>query len=114
MSQDDTFDDPIFEALWKRVDEAWDDDKPHAAILDHALRTQNLPELAGRYRALVDDPARGELAKKKVNVIVIAATESLMAMKTPKAGKVPVSITLTAFAVCVLLLTWLALALRPH
>ena len=30
--------DPIFDALWARVLEAWDDEKRHAALLDHALR----------------------------------------------------------------------------
>src|SRR5262249_7204662 len=33
--------DAIFEALWKRTLEAWDDDKPHNAILDHALRRRS-------------------------------------------------------------------------
>jgi hypothetical protein len=32
--------DPVLEALWKRVLEAWDDDKTHAALLDHAMRSQ--------------------------------------------------------------------------
>jgi hypothetical protein len=100
--------DPILEALWDRVAAAWDDDRAHAALLDHALRTQALPELAGRYRSLVSDPTRGALAKKKLDVIVIAATESLWAMKTPKPGRMPVSITLSAFGVCALLLGWLA------
>jgi hypothetical protein len=100
--------DPVFEALWKRVLEAWDDDKPHTALLDHALRSQSLPEVAGRYRALVDDPEKGALAKKRVDAVVMAATQLLMSTKTPKAAKVPLSITLTAFAICMLLLGWLA------
>lgn len=104
-------DDPVLEALWTRVLEAWDDDKPHAALLEHAVRTQALPEVAGRYRALVDDPEKGAKAKKKVDAVVVAATQMLMAMKTPKPGKVPLSITLTAFAICMLLLGWLAWAI---
>jgi hypothetical protein len=106
--------DPILEALWDRVTSAWDDDEAHAALLDHALRTQSLPELAGRYRPLVSDPIRGPLAKKRLDVIVIAATESLWSMKTPKPGKVPLSITLSAFGVCAFLLGWLAWVLAGH
>jgi hypothetical protein len=92
------------------VTSAWDDEKTHGAILDHALRAQALPELAGRYRALADDAERGPLAKKKLEVIVLAATQSMLAMKTPPRMRVPLSITLSAFALCALLLGWLAWA----
>jgi hypothetical protein len=108
---DEAAGDPVIEALWDRVLAAWDDDKPHAALLDHALRAQALPELAGRYRSLVDDPARGPLAQKKLDLIVLTATQSLLAMKTPKPGKIPLAITLSAFGVCAVLLGWLAWAL---
>ncbi len=103
--------DPILEALWDRALVAWDDDKVHAALLDHALRAQRLPDLAGRYRAVSEDPARGPLATKKIDAIVVAATQSLFAMKTPKVEKVPLPITLTAFGICIFLLGWLAWAL---
>jgi hypothetical protein len=103
--------DPVLEALWKRVVEAWDDDKTHAALLDHALRAQRLPEIAGRYRVLVEDPDKGALAKKKLDAIVAAATQMLWSMKTPKPGSVPLPITLTAFAISALLLAWVAWAL---
>jgi hypothetical protein len=103
--------DPVLEALWARVMQAWDDDATHAALLAHAARTQGLPEIAGRYRALVDDPDRGRAAKKRLEGVVITATEMLMSMKTPRPGKVPLPITLSAFAICALMLTWLALAL---
>jgi hypothetical protein len=103
--------DPVLEALWTRVQAAWDDDKTHAALLDHAMRAQALPEIAGRYRKLADDPEKGALAKKKLDAIVLAATQMLMAMKTPKPGKTPLPITLSAAAICLLLLSWLAYAL---
>jgi hypothetical protein len=108
---DESTKDPVLEALWDRVLAAWDDDKPHAALLEHALRAQVLPELVGRYRSLVDDPARGAIAQKKVDLIVATATQSLLAMKTPKPANVPLPITLSAFGVCALLLGWLAWAL---
>ena len=108
---DESTKDPVLDALWDRVLGAWDDDKPHAALLEHALRSQGLPEIAGRYRSLVDDPQRGPAAKKKLELIVLTATQSLMAMKTPKPAKIPLAITLSAFGVCALLLGWLAWAL---
>jgi hypothetical protein len=106
--------DPVLEALWKRVLEAWDDDRTHAALLEHAMRAQALPEIAGRYRALSEDPEKGPLAKKKLDGIVVAATQMLMSMKTPKPGKTPLPITLSAAGVAALLLGWLAWALWGH
>jgi hypothetical protein len=100
--------DPTIEALWKRALEAWDDDRPHAALLEHAARAQVLPEIAGRYRALADDPERSARAKKQLDAIVARATQMLFSTKTPKPGKTPLSITLSAVAVCLLLLGWLA------
>jgi len=101
----------VLEALWERVMTAWDDDAVHAALLDHAVRSQRLPEIAGRYRALAGDPDKADVAKKKLDGIVLAATQMLVAMKTPKPGKVPLPITLTAFALCVVMLGWVALAI---
>jgi hypothetical protein len=108
---DDEARDPVLDALWERVLSGWDDEGAHAAVLDHALRSHALPELAGRYRVLVSDTSKAEIAKKKLDAIVIAATQMLMSMKTPKPGGVPLPITLSAVAVSVLLLAWLALAL---
>jgi hypothetical protein len=101
----------MIDALWKRVLEAWEDDKPHAALIEHAVRAQALPAVAARYRALTDDPERGARAKKQLDALVVAATQMLFSTKTPKPGKTPLPITLSALAVCVLLLGWLALAL---
>jgi hypothetical protein len=102
--------DPVLDALWTRVLDAWDDDRPHAALLEHAVRAQCLPEVAGRYRELTSDAVRGTRAKAKLEGVVVAATQMLLSAKTPKPGKTPLSITLSAVAVCLLLLGWLALA----
>ena len=110
MTEDDPKD-PVLDALWERALAVWDDEKVHAALLDHALRAQQLPQLAGRYRAQSEDPERGPSARKKLDALVLAATQSLMAMKTPKPEKIPLSITLSAFGVCALLLAWLAWAM---
>jgi hypothetical protein len=108
---DEQLPDPVLDALWKRVLEAWDDDRAHAALLEHAIHTQALPQIAGNYRQLVDDPERGARAKKKLDGIVLAATQMLMSMKTPPPGKTPLPITLSAVGVSVALLGWLAYAL---
>lgn len=99
--------DAIFQALWARALEAWDDDKPHGALLEHALRTEQLPQLAGRYRALKDDPEKGARAQKKIDGIVVAATQMLMATKTPPRTKTPWQWTATAAVLFGLILAYL-------
>lgn len=103
MSEDDANDaneeaapDDLFEALWSKALENWDDDKPHQALLQHALNKQQLPELAGRYRKLKDDPEKGARAQKKIDGIVVAATQMLMATKTPPRTKTPWTWTASA------------------
>jgi hypothetical protein len=88
--------DLVFDTLWKRAIEEWDDDKRHAAVLDYALRSERLPDLAGRYRALKDDAQKGERATKKLDALVVAATQMMMAMKTPPRQKPPAFLTFTA------------------
>ena len=66
--------------------------------------------VAARYRAVKDgDAEKAARAQKKLDGIVIAATHLLMAMKTPAAPtKVPTSITITAFVICLVLIGWVA------
>jgi hypothetical protein len=107
--------DALFEALWTRVMEAWDDDKPHQAILAHAIDKQMLPELAGRYRALKDDAEKGARAQKKIDGIVLAATQIMMAMKTPPRTKTPWQWTASAALFFALVCAWLFYKLFvPH
>jgi hypothetical protein len=108
---DDEEVDPIFSALWSRVLEAWDDDKPHQAILQHAIAKQMLPELAGRYRSLENDPEKGPRAKKKMEGIVAAATQMLFAMKSPARTKPPWQWNLAAVMAFAIVVGWLAYAL---
>ena len=102
--------DALFEALWTKVVDAWDDDKAHAAILDYAVRAEKLPDLAGRYRAQKDDPAKGEKATKRLDAIIVAATQMMMSMKTPANVKIPMSITMTVFGLVVFALLFVAYA----
>ena len=51
------------------------------------------------------------VAQKKLDAIVVAATNLLFSHKTLSPGKVPLPITLSAFGVSIVLLAWLAWAL---
>jgi hypothetical protein len=91
--------DAILDALWNRVLDAWDDDKIHASLLEHAIRNQQLPDLAGRYRALEKDEAKAPLAKKKLDGIVVAATQMLFATKSAEREAIPKSINRTMMGI---------------
>lgn len=101
---DDGKSDVILETLWDRALEAWDEDKVHVALLDFALRRSKLPDLAGRYRKVKDDPKLGPRAQKRLDAIVIAATQMMMATKTPVRTKNPPWLNATAATITVLLL----------
>ena len=81
--------------MWAKVLGDWDDDKIHGAILEYSVGGERLPDLAGRYRALKDDPVKGERAKKRLDAIVLAATSLMMSMRTPANTSIPLSITLS-------------------
>jgi len=98
----------LFEALWAKVLASWDDDKPHAAILEYALRTERLPDLAGRYRAQKDVEGHEARAQKRLDAIVAAATQLLFAQRAPKPEKAPWQLTVGVGLVCVVVLVWLA------
>lgn len=106
--------DVVFDALWKRVIEEWDDDKPHQAILKFAIDSQRLPDLAGRYRKLKEDPAKEARAKKKIDGIVVAATQMLMSTKAPVRTKLPWQWTAAFAFLCLFVLTWLAYKILGH
>jgi hypothetical protein len=106
--------DAVFNALWARVLEAWDDDKPHQRALSYALEHEMLPEIAGRYRKLADDPEKGPRAKKKIDAIVVAATQLLLATKTPPREKVPWTWTASVAIVMILVISFLAYKLFIH
>jgi hypothetical protein len=106
--------DDAFDALWARVLEAWDDDKPHQAILGYAIDKQFLPVLAGRYRKLQDDEAKGARAKKKIDGIVLAATQMMLATKSPPRTPTPFQWKVYAAAMFLLVVTFLAWMMYPR
>ena len=99
---------PGLDALWERLLEAWDDDKLHAALLEHAVLSAALPELAARYKQLAGDPEKGALAKKRLDAIVQTATHMLLSTRMPRPGRIPLPITLSAVGVCLALIVWVA------
>jgi hypothetical protein len=103
--------DPLLEALWTRVMEAWNDEKAHAALLAYASRARLLPDIAGRYRERSLDPQHAATAKRQLDAIVESATVSMLSMKMPRPERPPLAMTLSAFGVCLVLLAWLAYAL---
>jgi hypothetical protein len=100
--------DPVLEALWRRVLDAWDDPRAHEAALEHAVRKQTLAELAGRYRAISGDARRKDVATARLNAIVGAALLLMESAKTPPRTGIPIGITLSAAAACAVVLGWLA------
>jgi hypothetical protein len=95
------------DVLWNRVLEAWEDDRPHAALLEHAVRNAALPDVAARYRALVGDVHKGPRAKRQLEAITVAAHSLLLSTRMPRPKRVPLAITVTGVAVCLALLAWL-------
>jgi hypothetical protein len=106
--------DVVFAALWTKVLASWEEDKPHQAALSYAIEHEMLPEIAGRYRKLFDDPEKGARAKKKVDGIVVAATQLMLATKTPPREKVPWTWTASVAVVMVLVISFLAYKLFVH
>jgi hypothetical protein len=81
--------DPVLEALWKRVTDAWDDDNVHGAFLRHCQETAQLGEAAARYSGMKGDRDRGKGAEKRLEAVALLATTSLLAEKTEPRKGVP-------------------------
>lgn len=104
--------DDALELLWARVLESWHEPKTHGALLEYALATQRLPDVAGRYRALADDPDKGAEAKKRLDGVVVAATQLLMSTATPREKTTtPAIVLVIAIVIFCALLTWAARAI---
>ena len=107
----ETTGDALFDALWAKVLAAWDDDKAHAAALEYSVTSQRLPDLAGRYRALKAIPAKAERAQKRLDAIVLAATQLMMSMRTPANTSIPLPITLSVAGLFVCAVLFVAYAM---
>ncbi|MBM4375987.1 MAG: hypothetical protein FJ095_12955 [Deltaproteobacteria bacterium] len=69
-------DDPILEALWERARADLEADEPHRAVLEHARMSEQLPELARRYRALPIDgeETQAAIARRLAQLTAVALT----------------------------------------
>ena len=77
-----TISDPALEALWKNVLDRWDDEKAHAAFLDHCQNADQLVEAAVRYRGMAGDRERGEAAEKRLQGVAVLAMAKLESTRT--------------------------------
>jgi hypothetical protein len=78
--------DASLEALWKNALDSWDDDRTHAAFLEHCQRTGQLAEAAARYRGMTGDRSRGRSAEKRLQGVATLAVLALEASRTPPAA----------------------------
>ena len=98
-----------FTMLWDNVVARWDDDKAHAAFLEFASSKGELPEAAGRYRAIQDEKSdRSELATKKLGAIMAIAMQLMAQERTDPQKKPPKWLTLLVFLVSAAIVLWVA------
>jgi hypothetical protein len=106
--------DPSFEALWKNVLDRWDEERAHAAFLEHCQATDQLAEAAARYRGMKGDSERGALAEKRLAGVAIVALAKLEATRSEprRSGSRTVALVLaTGFGLgTILLLGYLLLS----
>ncbi len=79
----DELPDPALEALWKQVVEDWDNDKAHAAYLEHCNAKNRLAEAASRYRGMAGDRERGESSEKRLQAVLALAFAQLEVLRSP-------------------------------
>ncbi len=97
--------DEPFELLWDKVEEHWADDEVHVAFLEYARIRLLLPQASARYRAIKEsDPARAELAQKKLDQSMVLALSMLEAAREQTPGSAPRWISSIAFAVAAVFL----------
>lgn len=78
--------DPL-ETAWTELLSRWDEEDRHKAFVALASALDRLPDAGARYRALRDDPERGEGARKGLERVLGAA----MARLTPVKREAPPS-----------------------
>jgi hypothetical protein len=78
--------DPAFEALWAHVLAHWDDDKAHAAFLEHCQEQDRLLAAAKRYRGLKGSPQHDAQAERRLAAVAILAMARLDRSRTNTQG----------------------------
>ena len=77
--------DPLVDALWKKVLDAWEDEAVHGKFLQHCRDTRSLLEAAVRYRGMAGDHARGAAAERRLQGITALALADLELQKSSPA-----------------------------
>lgn len=103
--------DPVFEVLWRRVLDEWDDDGAHGALLEHAAAAGRLADAATRYRGMAGDHARGQRAQRQLGAITALAFAQIDASKSPP-PRASRAALVAALIVTAALLVTIALYLR--
>ena len=96
--------DPAVEALWRNVVERWEEDAAHHAFLQICRERGRLADAAARYRGMSGDPARREIAQKRLTAITLLAFAELEASRSPTERPFVLNVL-----VALLLLTFLGL-----
>lgn len=93
-----SFSDPVFEALWKKCLDDWDDDRAHGKFLQHCQDSEQLAEAAARYRGMAGDRDRGPSAEKRLQAVALLAMAQLESMRTtrPRRGRAVVNSVIIA------------------
>jgi hypothetical protein len=100
--------DPLFEALWQKLEQNWDDSAAHERFLNHCLETSQLPAAAARYRT-----ATGRDTSPQLQRISALALSQLAASRTPRSVVTRNAVSLLAIAITLSLsFALLLLALR--
>ncbi len=81
--------DTLFEALWKKVIDDWDNDTAHGAFLQHCQDHGQLAEAAARYRGMSGDRERGPSAEKRLQAVAMLAMTNLETHRTARTSRTP-------------------------
>jgi hypothetical protein len=106
----DSTDEDVLDVLWRNVLGDWDNPKAHDGFLQMAWERGELGRAAGKYRAVLEDPGRQELAQAKMKAAALLAMQEMEGIKSsPHAA--PRWLVWVAGALCAAALGLLAWAL---
>ena len=108
---------PLLDALWKKVEESWDDEAAHARFLDAAVEERALDLAAARYRAAQDrspDDARAHAGLERAGLLATQIQMQAEPVLGPSARWLKL-VGLAAAALLLMATMWvLFLSLRPR
>lgn len=88
--------DTLFEALWKKVVDDWENDAAHGTFLQHCQDNGQLAEAAARYRGMSGDSERGPSAEKRLQAVAMLAIANLESQRSSTARRPPVGAVVMA------------------